>query len=97
MATQVDIEALRALAARVDAAAPPHPQARSSMSADVVGHAGVAAAMSQFEDAGVDAVVKLNVDAAKISGGLRDVAAIYEHADGSADQAARDVTSELGE
>lgn len=67
------------------------------MSADAVGHAGVAAAMSQFEDAGVDAIVKLNVDAAKIAGGLRDVAAIYEHADGSADQAARDVASELGE
>lgn len=67
------------------------------MGADVAGHAGVAAAMSQFEDAGVDAVEKLNVDAAKISDGLRDVAAIYEHADGSADQAARDVASELGE
>lgn len=95
MVTDVDTEALRQLAAKIDAAAPQC--AVSAASADSgVGHPSLISAIEAFETRSMDAVAKLHSDAQAMSKNLREAASVYEAADDASLRAIRDMVPEWG-
>lgn len=95
MVTEVDTDALRQLAAKIEAAAPECPVG-TVFAEPGVAHPVLISAIEAFETRSTDAVAKLHSDAATMSENLREAASVYEAADDASLRATRDMVPEWG-
>ncbi len=95
MVTEVDTDALRQLAARIDAAAPECPVSAASPDPGFA-HPSLISAIEAFETRSMDAVAKLHSDAETMSKNLRETASVYEAADDASVEAVSNLVPEWG-